>query len=172
MACSLDGFIAGEDDDLSWLPETQPEHTEGIDFNTFFDGVGVLLLGRRSYDVVMGFDVPWPYGEMPVLVATNRVLESPHPTVSTTSGEIREVISHARKVASGKNVYIDGGALIRQALDAGLVDEITLTVIPVILGAGISLFAGTDQRHKLELVDNADFGDGMVQLRYRINKQA
>jgi len=69
-ACSLDGFLAGEGDDLSWLPEPEdgaPAEDHGYD--AFMEGIGALLMGRTTYDVVRGFDVAWPYGDRPVIVA-------------------------------------------------------------------------------------------------------
>ena len=85
-----------------------------------------------------------------MLVATSRPLGDPiAPTVSAVSGTPRELLAKAREVAGERHVYVDGGALIRSFLDEGLIDEMTITLIPVILGAGIPLFAGVRERHKL-----------------------
>lgn len=180
IACSLDGFIAGPEDDLSWLPGADdPAHEsaeapkqEGgedgsVDFESFLAQVGALLMGRRTYDVVAGFGGPWPYGERPVLVATHRPLAKGHATVRAARGDIGDLVADARRAAAGRDVYIDGGQLIRQALDARLVDDIIVTLAPIILGSGHALFAGTSQRHALELVGHHRFGREMVQLRYR-----
>ena len=190
IACSLDGFIAGEDDDLSWLPgvggDGQPEGAGAADevagddagagdasapddhgFGAFFAQVGALLMGRRTYDVVAGFD-RWFYDDTPVLVATSRPLGEPAaPTVRAVSGTPQELLAQARGVAGEANVYVDGGALIRQFLDAGLIDEITVSIIPVILGRGIPLFAGATARTPLELVEQRESDGTLVQLRYR-----
>jgi dihydrofolate reductase len=182
IACSLDGFIAGPNDDLSWLPGADPEAsgdpptddapaTGGDDgavgFEDFLGEVGALLMGRRTYDMVAGFGGAWPYGERPVLVATHRPLDPPRPEVRAVEGEIATLVAAAREAAGGKDVYLDGGHLARQALDAGLVDDLILTLVPVVLGAGHPLFAGVRQRHTLEFVAQHDFGGGMVQLHYR-----
>lgn len=76
------------------------------------------------------------------------------------------MIAEARRVAGERDVYIDGGALFRSALEADLVDELTLTIVPALLGAGMPLFADTG-RKKLSLVSSRAIGAGMVQLRYR-----
>lgn len=165
IACSLDGFIAGPDDDLSWLPA--PEGADDFGYGAFIADVGALLMGRRTHDVVAGFPGDWPYGERPVLVATQRPLSPKQATVRAVQGSIGELVRAAREVAGERDVYLDGGNLIRQALDAGLVDELTITVVPVVLGRGVPLFAGTAQRHALERVDVRSQSAGLVQLVYR-----
>ena len=136
IASSLDGFIAGEDDDPSWLPtDVDPSMSEpgALGYEQFMEGVGALLMGRRTYDVVRSFGVEWPYGERPVLVATGRPL--------------------------------DGGDLIRQAAEADLIDEVTLTLVPVALGRGRALFAGLNRPYPMEVLSHHTFAGGMVQLR-------
>lgn len=167
IASCLDGFIAGEGDDLSWLPEgSEEEPLEDHGYEAFMGEVGALLMGRRTYDTVRGFDVDWPYGDTPVLVATRRALDADPPsTVRALSGEIGMLVAQALETADGKDVYLDGGNIIRQALDAGLVDELTVTLIPVALGKGQPLFAGVAQRHHFEVAECRTFAHGLVQLR-------
>ncbi len=166
IACSLDGFIAGAGDDLSWLP---PPSDDGSDhgYAAFMAQVGALLMGRRTFDVVAGFEGPWPYGETPVLVATRRPLQPLAPTVRAIHGPIPALVDQAKQAAAGRDVYLDGGELIRQALDAALVDELVVTLIPVVLGSGHPLFAGAQQRHRFELLANATLPGGLVQLTFR-----
>jgi len=152
-ACSLDGFIAGEGDDLSWLPEPEEgEPAEDHGYDAFMADIGALLMGRGTYDVVRGFDVDWPYGDTPVIVATRRPLDEGAPdTVVAAEGDIESLAARARDAADGKDVYVDGGVLIRQALDAGLVHDLVVTIIPVALGRGHPLFAGVEQRCAFEI---------------------
>jgi len=159
IACSLDGFIAGPDDDLSWLPAPSDDDHG---FREFFDDVGALLMGRRTYDVLEGFDGPWPYEARPVMVATHRDLQPSQPTIRSISGSIEEMVGFAHEVAGERDVYLDGGHLIRAALDAGLVDELTLTMVPVVLGAGTPLFVGA-QRRSFE-VESVRPSSGLVQM--------
>jgi dihydrofolate reductase len=164
IASSIDGFIAGPDDELDWL--SVGEGAEDT-FTPFMQEVGALLMGRRTYDVVEGFEGDWAYGDTPVLVATSRALSPKMQTVRTIAGSIHEVVAQAQHIAGDKDVYIDGGRLIRQALDADLIDEMTITIIPVVLGAGIPLFAGAAASHRLQLLSHRELGCGLVQLVYR-----
>lgn len=173
IACSLDGFIAGVDDDLSWLPsggdETAVADPNIITYDAFSAEIGAMLMGRSTYDVVAGFDIDWPYGEKPVLVATNRPLTPAADMVRAVSGSIEEIIEEAKTAAQGKDVYLDGGILIRQGLDAGLVDELVVTLVPVVLGEGVPLFAGVTQRHRFEILEYGRYGD-MLQLQMRVKQ--
>ncbi len=118
IATSLDGFIAGPGDDLSWLPGSD-EMSAGLEdatrggeltYEAFMADVGALLMGRRTYDVVRGFDVPWPFEDHPVLVATWRPLDPGAPaTVRAVAGDIRDMVSLALEAAGGRDVYLDGG---------------------------------------------------------------
>jgi len=162
VATSLDGFIAGSEDDLSWLPA--PRTDEDYGYAKFMDETAALLMGRGTYRVVEGFDA-WPYDDLPVFVATTRPLGPAAPTVRVVRGRPDELLTAVKESTDG-NVYLDGGGLIRQFLDAGLVDELTVTVIPVVLGAGTPLFAGVERRRSLSLVAAQTFDGGIVQLRY------
>lgn len=173
IACSVDGFIASEEGDISFLERAQmdrdgnlPEPTPGgpgVDYETFMADIGAMLMGRNTYEVVDGFDCPWPYGELPVLVATSRPFDSPHPHVTSATGSIAKLIEKAKQVANGKDVYLDGGALIRQGLDAGLVDELIVTMVPVILGRGIPLFSGLQSETMLSFVEVHQWNQRCVQ---------
>jgi dihydrofolate reductase len=167
IASSVDGFIAGENNDLSWLPPPQP-NGDDLGFSALLSEVGALLMGRATYDVVAAFDGEWPYGSRPVLVATHRSLSAKVSSVRAVSGSIDALVRDALSAADGRDVYLDGGALIRSALDAGLVDEMVVTQIPVILGRGHALFAGCASRHRLELVECTARSGGLVQCRYRL----
>lgn len=173
IATSIDGFIAGPSDDLSWLPsDDQLTETAGdgdaLAYEDFIAGVGALLMGRGTYDVVRGFDVPWPYGDLPVLVATNRAMdEDPPMTVRAVRGSITELVKAAKSAAGGKDVYLDGGTLIRQAAESDLIDDLTITMAPVALGSGHPLFAGISKRYQMELVSYHRHSGGMIQIRAR-----
>ena len=163
IACSLDGFIAGPNDELDWLEG--PEGTEDT-FTPFFNQIGAMLMGRRTYDVVCGFEGVWPYRDTPIIVATNRPIERPRATVEAAQGTIEHLVERAKSKAGELDVYLDGGKVIGQALDAGLVDEITLTLIPIALGEGVKLFGKTERIHSLHLESHRSIGGGMVELVY------
>lgn len=168
IAMSLDGFIAGEGDDLSWLPIPE-EGGEDYGYADHMRRTAAILMGRRSYDVIAGFEGPWPYGDTPVFVTTSRPLTPAAPTVQAITGETAaDLVAEVQRAVGDGGIYVDGGQLIRSLLDAGLIDELTITVIPIILGAGAPLFAGAALRHRLELLGSEDYDNGLVQLRYRV----
>lgn len=166
LATSLDGFLAGPEDDLSWLPTDVDLGAHG--FEPFFASIGSVLMGRRTFDVVAAMDGPWPYGDRPLCVATHRSLSAPPSAtgeVRAVHGSIRELVERARAVAGDRHVYLDGGSLVRAALDEGIALDLTLTVIPVRLGAGVPLY-GNGSRRALRLRFATALPQGIVQLRY------
>ncbi len=165
IACSLDGFIAGPDDDLSWLPAPDAGG-EDYGYGAFIAETAAILMGRSTYDVAAGFP-DWPYGSLPVFVATSRPLDPVAETVVSISGSPSELLAAVRVRQDGA-VYLDGGALIRSFLDAGLVDELTVTIVNVILGHGSPLFAGVGRRRRLALMSATPYPSGLVQLRYTL----
>lgn len=176
IASSIDGFIAGPRDDIDWLEAPRPawapmaagpwgDHpADALGYDGFIADVGAMLMGRRSYDVVAGMGVEWPYGDLPIIVATGRPLGGAPATVTTASAPIANLVSEAQNAAGGKDVYIDGGSIIRQALDAELIDELIVTLHPTVLGSGHPLFAGAEHRHHITVTDVRRYGDGMVQV--------
>ncbi len=158
----MDGFIAGPGNDLSWLPAPSAEEDYG--YRAFLGETAAILMGRRTYDVAAAFS-DWPYRELPVFVATSRPLHPAASTVRAISGTPGELLASLREHTDGA-VYLDGGALIRSFLDEGLIDELTVTVVGVVLGAGVPLFAGTTRTHRLTLAGATPYPSGLVQLRY------
>ena len=163
IATSLDGFIAGPNDEIDWLSSG-----EGVEdtFSPFFLDIGSVLMGRRTFDVVSKLAGEWPYGDTPVLVATARPFDPPRPTARAITGSIEAIVAEAKAVAGERDVYLDGGALIRSALDVGLVDELAISVVPVVLGQGIPLLSGCTRRTDLDLISTTALGGGLVELRY------
>jgi len=162
IATSRDGFIAGPDDDLSWLPDGHGGEDYG--YEAFMADTAAIVMGRRTYDVVQGFGIDWPYGDMPVFVVTSRPLETDEASVQAVSGTPAAILARVRRVTDG-GVYVDGGEVIRQFLDADLIDEATITVIPVDIGDGIALFTTEAQRQRLREGEHRVFPSGVEQRR-------
>jgi len=160
IATSRDGFIAGPDDDLSWLPDGHGGEDYG--YEAFMADTSAIVMGRRTHDVVQGFGIDWPYGDTPVFVVTSRPLETDEPSVQAVSGTPAEILARVREVTDG-GVYVDGGEIIRQFLDADLIDEATITVIPVDIGEGVPLFATDAQRQRLREGEHRVFPSGVEQ---------
>ena len=175
LGCSLDGCIAGPEHDLSFLTEHAPEPgaepAGGLGFEAFLGQVGALLMGRRTYQVVVDFDA-WPYGVRPVLVATHHALPPPPQggIARAVQGPIAALVAEAKAAARGKDVYLDGGDLVRQGLDAGLVDELCLTFLPVILGRGVRLWEGLQNRSDLVFETPVMHG-AMAQVTARVKRR-
>lgn len=162
LGMSLDGFIAGPNDELDWLDRGGgPPEDHG--YSPFFAGVDLVLMGRRTWEVVQRFP-EWPYGAKPVAVLTHRPADARHGE-RVFEGPPAEVL--ARLGEEGvRRVYVDGGAVVSQLLAAGLLDELTVSVLPVVLGAGIRLFQATGPERWLTLRESRSWPSGLVQLRY------
>lgn len=175
IATSLDGFIAGPADELDWLPGPSPDAVlppEVLGFDTFMSQVGAMVMGRRTLEVVLGMEGDWFYGSTPILVPTHRPLQTRISTVRPASGSIESILDEALALAGGKDVYVDGGTVIRSALDAGRIDHLVVTMIPVILGRGIPLFAGAEKRHAMEILSLVSYGGGMAQIQFQPKRGA
>lgn len=164
IATSLDGFVAGKNDDLSWL-----SRYDNVDygFEEFFSQIGAIIQGRRTYDVEVkgGYENVHP---VPSFVLTHNVpkRKPQRSDVVFTDEDIAEVLKKAKKLTD-KNIWIEGGAgVAQQFLKRGLVDEIFLGVVPVILGEGIPLFDNIDRQIELSLTDVKRFDKGLVLLVY------
>ncbi len=177
IATSVDGFIARPDDGLDWLTgkpddELTGEHDPDQDYGyaEFFAGVDALVMGRGTFDVVSGFGGEWFYGDKPVYVWTSHpddVVAPAGAVLRPVSGTLDQVV--ARLVADGiAHVYVDGGTVIRQFLAAGLIDRMTISTPPVLIGEGIPLFGQPMDDVRLELVSCETFDGGMVQRTYDV----
>lgn len=174
IATSLDGFIARADDNLDWLDEANAMVPEGEDcgFAEFMNSVDTLLMGRKTYEKVLSFG-GWPYGETPVVVLSSNPISFPAHLPSTVSHSSERPADLLKRLAGEgiQHVYVDGGLTIQSFLSEGLVDEITVTVIPVILGEGIPLFGTVkDDIHLTHVVTTA-FDFGFVQSTYTVGKE-
>lgn len=162
IAASLDGFIALPDGSVEWLDAVRLDG-EDYGFDAFFASVDTLLMGRLTWESVLGFDA-WPYEGKRVAVLTNRPAEGRHGE-TFLAGEPAEVL--ARLQAEGaRRVYVDGGQVISSFLREGLIDELTISIVPILLGRGIRLFQGELPRRALRLAAQRSWPSGLVQLRY------
>lgn len=173
IATSLDGFIARKNGDLDWLDEANKVVPEGTDlgFKDFMKSIDTLVMGRKTYEKVLSLG-SWPYGDKPVIVLSrNKVEIPPHlaKTVSGSSEAPKELCS--RLYSEGmRRLYIDGGYTIQQFLAEDLIDDITITTIPIILGEGIPLFSDLKRDILLEHIKTVSFDFGFVQTAYKVIK--
>jgi dihydrofolate reductase len=161
IAASVDGYIARPDGGIDWLDRVQLAG-EDYGFAAFYDTVDTLVMGRGTYDKALTFPA-WPYAGKRVAVMTHRPARSRFGE-TFVSGTPAEVLA---QLGDGARAYVDGGVVIRQFLAAHLIDDLTISVIPIILGAGIRLFPGGEGEHALTLESSQSWPSGLVQLRYR-----
>lgn len=169
IAMSLDGYIAKPDDDISFLSMVE-EEGEDYGYAKFIATVDTVILGRKTYDKILSMGFGLPYGDRNIFVLTR----NQHPVadkITFYSGSLSELISNLKSKA-GLNIYCDGGAeTIYQLLQEDLINEIIVSIIPVLLGDGISLFGKGFHEKNLRLVKSESFGKGLVQLHYIIDRE-
>lgn len=167
VATSVDGYIARSDGDVSWLEEYEPMG-EGEDggYAELFDSVDALVMGRGTFEKVLTFD--WSYGDKPIIVlcrSKSEVPEALRASVRVDASAPQELMEKLAEKGC-QHIYLDGGKVIQSFLSAGLVDEMTLTRIPVLLGEGIPLFGSLDEDVKLKLLESRSWENGFVQEKY------
>ena len=161
LAMSLDGFIAREDGRYDWLG---PFEGEDHGYGAFFDAVDVMVVGRNTYEIVLGMPA-WPYAGKRCVVLSHRPAPSRHGEEFAT-GTPREIADQLARTGARK-AYVDGGAVVSDFLAAGLLDVLTVSIVPVVLGRGIRLFQGKLRESALALEECRSFPSGLVQARYR-----
>jgi dihydrofolate reductase len=166
IATSLDGFIARQDGALDWLPA---DGGEPHGYDEFIATVDAIVIGRKTFETVLTFDA-WPYGTKPVVVLSTKpsALKAPDGAVcDMMTGTPHEIV--ARLSARGmKHLYVDGGVTIQRFLEAGLIQRLIITHIPVLLGSGIPLFGPLPHDVRLEHVATRAYPSGLVQSEYVI----
>ncbi|MCC9197106.1 dihydrofolate reductase family protein [Arthrobacter sp. zg-Y820] len=168
VASSLDGYIATEDHNLDWLLafgfEAFQEH-----YDQFIAGVGSLVMGSTTYEWVREREPDsWDFGALPCQVLTRRSLQAPPDSgVRFASGDIRRICAEAVNDAAGRNVWVVGGGdVAAQFAEAGLLDEMRVTYMPVALGAGRPLLPVSVPTAPMRLTGTTSFNGGAAELRF------
>ena len=166
VGVSVDGFLARHDGSFDFLP---PGGGEEHGYEAFMASVDALVIGRGTFEVVLGFET-WPYGDKRVVVLSSRPLDLSKVrggVVEQMSGEPRDIV--AKLDAQGvKHAYIDGGVTVQRFLRAGLIQRIVVTRVPVLIGTGIPLFGPVDADIKLRHVATRSYASGLVQSEYEV----
>jgi dihydrofolate reductase len=167
VVSSLDGFIAKNDNSVSWLDTSGAVYEGGVSEESADEVVRAIdcyVLGSRTYEHAL--QLGWPYGDTPTVVVTHRELSSTRTSVEFFSGDPKRLVDEILAPRYG-NIWLVGGALLCQSfLRLGLVDEIRLVVMPVLLGDGLSLFGHSGSETRWRLKDVIAYKTGMVELLY------
>ena len=167
IGTSLDGFIARRNGALDFLP---PDGGEAHGYDEFMATVDAIVMGRNTFETVLGFGPPWPYGRRRVVVLSTRPLDLSvvkSGRVEQMSGEPAQIV--AQLAASGaQNLYIDGGVTIQGFLRAGLIQRLIITRVPVLIGEGIPLFGPLPRDIRLHHVSTRHYPSGLVTSEYHV----
>jgi dihydrofolate reductase len=186
-AASLDGYIAEADDSLAWLLEYDGSFegdrvepgpmAEGGSYERFYEGIGALISGATTYEFVLDHlaeEGEWPYAGKPWWVLSSRDLPVPkgeQVDVRIVNTKVADLYDQMIAAAGERNLWVVGGGNVAsQFADEGLLDEVLVTVVPVVLGAGKPLFDHRLPGGAMQLMGTRAFDTGMVELRYEIGR--
>jgi dihydrofolate reductase len=163
IATSLDGFIARENGAIDWLPDNPEPHG----YDEFIASVDAIVIGRKTFETVLAFG-GWAYGKTPVVVLSTKKLKAPEgANCDFMSGDPRDIVA-ALEQRGINHIYVDGGVTIQRFLEAGLIQRMIITRIPILLGSGIPLFGPLPHDVRLTHVATRSFAEGFVQSEYTI----
>jgi dihydrofolate reductase len=166
IGTSVDGFIARDSGDIDWLT-ARGEEAGDTGYDAFMAGVDHIVMGRGTYEKVLGFGF-WPYeGKRVLVLSTTLQAGDARVRVVPSVGAACEVLDR-----DARGVYVDGGQVIQAFLREGLVDELTITQVPVLIGTGKPLFGALPRDLDLELVGQHAPGAGLVQVTWRVRHAA
>jgi dihydrofolate reductase len=167
VVSSLDGFIAKNDNTVSWMDSPGDIYEQGVtdDGADVIQSIDCFVLGSRTYEHAL--QLGWPYGDTPTVVITSRDLTTTRKSVEFYSGDLKRLVGERLAPRYG-NIWLVGGAMLGQSfLRLGLVDEIRLMIAPVTLGAGLHLFGDSGTEQKWHLKNVVAYKNGFVELSYR-----
>ena len=175
MVASLDGFIARRDGSVDWL-ETSDKFEGGLamtpDFvEQFLKTIDCYVMGSRTYETALAFEAKglgWSYGDKPTFVLTSRQLPKTRDTVEFYSGDLAALVNERLKPNFRSIWFVGGGRVSGDCVRLGLVDEVRYSIVPILIGDGVSFFEGLDKDVALHLVEVNAYQSGMVELRYEI----
>jgi dihydrofolate reductase len=170
IGASVDGFIARANGGLDWLPEGGGE-PHG--YNEFIDSVDAIVIGRNTFETVLGFET-WPYASKRVVVLSSHPIDLSvveDGVVEQMSGPPADIVT---KLATRgvDHLYVDGGITIQGFLRAGLIQRLIITRVPVLIGSGIPLFGSLSSDVRLRHLATRDYPSGLVQSEYAIDSSA
>jgi len=179
IATSVDGFIAKDDGSVDWLHsagnhEADMEHQADMGMKDYFSSFDCMIMGRKSMDMISSMNLTpeqWLYGDTRIIVLSNTIKVAPENMrgkVEIYSGDIQALISNLENDGY-EHAYIDGGTTIQAFINLKLINEITITRAPILLGEGILLFGKIFKDIKLEEAEATAFPNDFIQVKYKVN---
>ncbi|MBP0903256.1 dihydrofolate reductase family protein [Mariniflexile gromovii] len=168
IATSIDGYIADKNGGIDWLHSIPNPNNDDMGYVEFTNRIDALVMGRTTFETVLGFDIDWPYS-IPVFVLSNQLKEIPEThkgKAFLVKGTMTEILEQIHKKGFEK-LYIDGGTTIMSFLKEDLIDEMILTTIPVLLGGGSSLFTELPKKLNFELIGTKTYLNQITQHHYK-----
>ena len=172
IATSLDGYIADKNGRIDWLHSIPNPDNIDMGYGEFNSQIDALLMGRTTFETVLGFDIDWPY-QKPVFVLSNTLTEIPEKykgKAYLVKGTLTEIIEDIHKKGFYR-LYIDGGKVIQSFLKEDLIDNMVITIIPTLLGSGIPLFSDLPNKLDFECINSRIYLDKIVQNHFRRSKE-
>jgi dihydrofolate reductase len=168
IATSLDGYIADKEGGLDWLFSIPNPQQIDMGYNAFINQIDAIVMGRKTFETVCGFECPWPYTK-PVFVLSKSiksVADTYADKVELVSGNLNEVVKSLHQKGH-QRLYVDGGSTIQSFLQEDLIDDLILTTIPVLLGGGSPLFGDLAKPIDFEFVSSKVYLDKVPQVHYK-----
>ena len=178
MVASLDGFIARRDGRVDWL-ETSDEFADGDTLDqefveSFLKTIDCYVMGSRTYETALSFEAQgfgWSYGDKPTFVLTNRNLPRTRDTIEFYSGDLEQFVNERLRPKFRTIWFVGGGVVCGECLRLGLADEVRYSIVPILIGDGISFFDTLDREIALHLAEVKAYKSGMVELFYEVRGQ-
>jgi dihydrofolate reductase len=166
IACSLDGYIAKPNDDLSFLKRVQKEN-EDYGYGKFINTIDTVIVGRKTYEWVLNQGYTFPHTDKECYIITRTPRAKDGKIFFYTEG-IKDLVLRLKN-KNGKNIFCDGGAeIVNELLKEKLIDEMIISIVPTLVGNGTRLFNNGRPEQEFELISTKDFDTGMVQLHYKV----
>ena len=171
IATSLDGYIARPDGNLDWLSSFPAPETGDYGYTELLNSIEAIIMGRKTYEAIIGFGVDWPYtGIDAYVVTTNKELQIKSPDTFLLSNDTNDFVTKLRRKTKRDIWLVGGGQLITKFINEAILDKMIITVIPKMIGKGIPLFADKLKETNLRIVDIQLFDTGAVNLTYEMAK--
>ncbi|MFY0592253.1 dihydrofolate reductase family protein [Roseivirga sp.] len=171
IGVSLDGYIADSNGNIEYLNTYKLPEGEDMGYYSFMDRMDALVMGRITFETVLGFGVPWPY-KKPVYVLSNSLKDIPpeyEGKVFLKGGNLDDILAEIHQ-SGHHSLYIDGGSTIQGFLQEDLIEEMIITTIPVLIGGGHPLFGTLDNNLKFKCIETKLFDGKIVQSRFLRNR--